>query len=255
MRNLYSFFEDVKTIASRDPETILYKVMPYNLMRLLALYFRLEVEGLENVPRKGAAIIAPNHSGFAGFDYLMLAYTIYGQIRRVPRILAHRLYFATKWSGATVSKFGFVEARTDEGLKQLQKNNLLILFPEGEDGNFKPTSERYALRPFHKGFIRMAIEQNCPVIPTVILGAEESHLNLKTLKLDRFMPGLKAPLPLNLLPLPSKWKIVFLPPIQYPYTKEALHDSELLEELASETQDLLQIAIRDELAKRGSAFF
>ena len=54
-------------------------------------------------------------------------------------------------------KMGFLEATTSNGLNLLKKNNMLILFPEGEYGNFKPSQKRYRLQEFKRGFVRMAV--------------------------------------------------------------------------------------------------
>lgn len=117
MRNLYSFWEDLKALRDKDPETLLYKVLPHNLLRALSLYFRLTVEGLELVPKKGAAIILPNHSGFAGFDSFLVAFCIYENIRRVPRVLTHRLWFISHFTKIPAQRLGFVEATSQEAQK------------------------------------------------------------------------------------------------------------------------------------------
>ena len=157
-----------------------------------------------------------------------------------------------KLTAENAKKIGFVEANMKNGLEQLNKNNLVIIFPEGEKGNFKPTTKRYHLQEFKRGFVRMAIEAQCPIIPTLIIGAEETHINLKRLKIfEKTM----IPIPLNLLPLPAKWKIKFLPAIKLPYTKSALEDPELIVDLAQELRESMQKSLKEELAKRGSIFF
>ena len=52
-----------------------------------------------------------------------------------------------------------------------------------------------------------------PIVPCTIVGAEESHLNLGNIDLSRFMKDIRIPIPLNLIPLPAKWKIRFWDPI------------------------------------------
>jgi hypothetical protein len=49
-----------------------------------------------------------------------------------------------------------------------------------------------------------------PVIPTAVTGAEESTINLASLDLPPHVQLRKLPLPLNLLPLPSRWHIRFI---------------------------------------------
>jgi 1-acyl-sn-glycerol-3-phosphate acyltransferase len=108
-----------------------------------------------------------------------------------------------------------VPASFGEGIRVLQRNGLLVVFPEGEGGSFKPSSQAYRLQPFRAGLVRLAAETQAPIVPCVITGAEETHVNLGVIDFKRAFKGLKFPIPLNLLaPLPAKWRIRFLPPLQ-----------------------------------------
>lgn len=217
---------------------------------ILSKYFRLEIEGLEHLPKSGKALITPNHSGFSGLDALLLGYGIYKNSKRIPRILTHKLWFISKFTTQTANRFGFIEASIKNGVQLLSKNNLVVIFPEGESGNFKPSSQKYRLQEFHRGFIRMALTTQSPIVPCLILGAEEANINLKQSYFVRKLFGLKFPMPLNLLPFPSKWKIKFLPPIHLPFLEEATQDPDLIQELAQEIQENMQESISRELAKR-----
>jgi len=247
--------EKVFNLKELSPDTLLYKVFPRFFMELLKKYFRLEIIGLENIPKKGPVIIAPNHSGFAGFDAMILAYIIQQNTKRLPRVMTHHLWFLTETTALPAHKLGFTEATYDNGVKLLKKNSLIVLFPEGEQGNFKPSSERYQLQEFKRGFIRMAIETGAQIVPTIVLGAEETNINLQTLKFTKFLRGLIIPLPLNIIPLPAKWKIVFEKPLQLHFAPEKVKDSELCHELANEIQESMQKKISAELKKRGSGYF
>lgn len=241
-------------LHSLDQDTLLYRVFPRFLMQILRRYFRLEIEGLENIPRRGAALICPNHSGYSGFDALLLAHVLNNDIKRIPRVLTHHLWFLTKTTSIPAQKMGFTEATLDNGINALKKNNLVVIFPEGESGNFKPTSQMYELQEFRRGFVRMALKTKSPIIPTLILGAEETHINLSQLKLTKYLRGLVLPLPLNVIPLPVKWKIKFLPPIYLPYKKEAGDDRELVYEIAADIREQMQDALAEEVHKRKGLF-
>jgi 1-acyl-sn-glycerol-3-phosphate acyltransferase len=152
-----------------------------------------------------------------------------------------------------MEKLGFVEATKGNGLEHLRNGELVVLFPEGEYGNFKPSTKAYKLQEFKRGFVRMALETQSPIIPVVIIGAEETHINLKLLKLTKYLPG-AFPLPLNLLPLPAKWKIKFLEPRDLPFKKDSSTDRELVHEISSELRERLQKEIVKELKSRSSIF-
>ncbi|MGE0631029.1 MAG: lysophospholipid acyltransferase family protein [Pseudobdellovibrionaceae bacterium] len=238
-----------------DKDTLLYRVMPHLMMEILRKYFRLQVEGAENIPKKGAAMITPNHSGYSGFDAMILSHQIYTLSKRIPRVMTHHFWFLTETTALPAQKLGFVEASTENGMNLLKKNNLVVLFPEGEAGNFKPTHEAYALKEFKRGFVRMALRNQCPIVPVVIIGAEETHINLSQLKFTKYLRGTIIPLPLNIIPLPVKWRIRFLPPIYLPYKPEAADDAELVHEIAADVRGRMQQAIKEELKKRDSVFF
>ena len=246
-----------KTYGLRDldPETLVYRVVPHFLMEIARRYFRLEVEGTEHIPRRGPALICPNHSGFSGFDAVLLGHEIFKASGRVPRMLTHQFWFLTKATAIPAEKVGFIEATTANGLLHLKKRQLVVLFPEGEHGNFKPTTKRYHLQEFKRGFVRLALQTQCPIVPVLILGAEETHINLATIKFSRFLRGVVLPLPLNVVPLPVRWKIIFLPPIQLPYKPEAANDRDLVKEITLDIREQMQKALSEEVSKRGSIFF
>lgn len=256
MRKLFQIKpEDVLNhLASASRETVLYKILPHFFLELMGTYFRVQVEGAENLPKRGRALIIPNHSGVSGFDAMVLHHEITRAIGRYPRVLTHHLWFLTKTTAIPAQRLGFIEATMENGIKCLRKNQLVVLFPEGEYGNFKPSSKAYQLQEFKRGFVRMALNAEAPIIPTLVIGAEETHVNLSRLRMTKFLRGLVLPLPLNVIPLPSKWKIIFMEPVQLPYGPDAVEDRELVRELAVDLQDRMQERLNVELSRRDSVF-
>ncbi len=246
--------EKIFNLRNLERDILLYRVLPRWIMELVRKYFRLEIEGLEHIPKKGAAIVTPNHSGYMGIDAALLAHILTQEARRIPRVLTHHFWFLTKTTALPAQKMGFTEATFSNGIKELRKKNLIVVFPEGEAGNFKPTQKMYELQEFRRGFVRMALETGAPIIPCIVIGAEESQINLKELKLTKFLKGLVIPLPLNVIPLPVKWKIKFLKPIRLPYGPKAIGNTELIHEICEEIQEKMQTAMHKELKKRKSIF-
>lgn len=246
--------EKVFNLAKLDGDALLYRVFPRLFMEVLKKYFRLEIEGVENIPRTGPVIIAPNHSGFSGFDAMVLAYILQQETKRIPRVMTHHLWFLTEKTALPAQKMGFIEATFENGLSLLKKQNLVVLFPEGEQGNFKPSTKRYQLQEFKRGFVRMALKTGAPIIPTLVIGAEETHINLQQLKFSKFLRGLVLPLPLNVIPLPAKWKIIFQKPVHLPFGPEKINDSEVCHELSNEIQESMQKKLNKELKNRKSRY-
>ncbi len=244
-----------ETTAEFLSKIVLHPFVKDHFVNMFKLYFRLKTVGAENIPKNGSALIIPNHSGFAGLDAIILSHEIKKKTGRLAKVMTHFFWFISKTTAIPAQRLGFIEATTENGLSLLKEGNLVILFPEGEKGNFKPTTQKYQLQEFKRGFVRWAIETRTPIIPTLIIGAEESQINLTRLELPFFLKKLILPLPLSYIPLPSKWKIVFLPAINLPYHPEAANNNDLVHELTSDIQEKIQIALNTELNERKSTYF
>ncbi|MFN3697960.1 MAG: lysophospholipid acyltransferase family protein [Pseudobdellovibrio sp.] len=247
--------EKIFNVRSLNADDLLYKVFPRLFMEILQKYFRLEIEGVENIPADGPVIIAPNHSGFTAMDAMVIAYILQKKTKRIPRVLTHHLWFLTKTTSLPAHKLGFFEATYDNGLQFLKNNQMIVLFPEGEHGNFKPSSKRYQLQEFKRGFVRLSLETKAQIVPTIVLGAEETHINLRKLKFTKFLHGLVLPLPLNVIPLPAKWKIIFKKPVLFPFDADRINDSELMRDLAFDIQEKMQKRINTEIKAGGFGFY
>lgn len=234
---------------------VLHPLFKDHFINLFKYYFRLQTIGTENIPKSGSALIIPNHSGFAGLDAIILSHEIKKKTNRLAKVMTHFFWFISKTTAIPAQRLGFIEATTENGLSLLKEGNLVILFPEGEKGNFKPTSQKYQLQEFKRGFVRWAIETHTPIIPTLIIGAEESQVNITRLEIPFFLKKLILPLPLNYLPLPSKWKIVFLNPIFLPYHPDAANNNDLIHDITLDIQERMQMALNSEVNSRKSIYF
>ena len=256
MKSIWESLEETGVqLPHVDSNAMLYKAIPHFFMELMKKYFRLKVEGLENIPKEGSSLITPNHSGFAGLDAMLLSYLIHEQSKRAAWVMTHHFWFLTKATAVPAHKLGFIEATKKNAIDYLNKEQIVVLFPEGEYGNFKPSTKAYRLQDFKRGFIRLALETKTPIVPTVVIGAEETHINLSQLEFSKYLRGLVLPLPLNVIPLPAKWKIRFLEPIKLPYRPNAAKDRDLVHEIANDIRGRMQAAITEELHKRDSVYF
>ena len=230
--------------------------IPQFLLEIVRKYFRLEVEGLENIPAKGRCLIVPNHSGITALDAVMVGHEIQRALKRTPKILAHPLWFVGPNIRILAKKMGLEEANKDAGERLLRKDRVVMIFPEGAAGNFKPTVERYRLQEFRRGFVRMAMATKTPIIPVVVIGAEETNINLSNISLTKVLKGTIIPIPLNVIPLPAKWKIIFLPPLSMKkYSKADCGNRELVHSISEAVKQQIQGRINEELAKREWIYF
>jgi 1-acyl-sn-glycerol-3-phosphate acyltransferase len=194
--------ERVENLADRVVYDFLYRY-----------WFRVHVEGIENVPAEGGALLLANHAGAIPPDGAMIAKAIKEEHPR-PRpvhLLTARSLSAVPGIGMLQTKLGRV-APHPANLQRLlfDEGQLVLAFPEGTAGSGKPLKERYRLRRFAShGLIESALEARVPVVPVAVLGAEEAAPVITRLRLPA-LPRLPLAVP---VPLPAKLKIRFLEPV------------------------------------------
>jgi 1-acyl-sn-glycerol-3-phosphate acyltransferase len=220
-------------LDERDPDYIREKLP---LMWLLAsLWFRGEVRGLGNIPDSGPVLLVGNHSGgnlTPDTTVFTLAFYTYFGVERAFFQLAHNLVLSMP-ALASLRKFGTVAASPSNASKALESGAALLVYPGGDYEVHRPSWESHRVDfARRKGFIRLALEQNVPIVPVVSIGGQETALFLsrgerlaRLLALDRLfrlkvLPiSLALPWGLNVgdmlghIPLPAKITVETLPAI------------------------------------------
>ena len=146
------------------------------LAPILRVVFRPWVEGQENIPKNGSAILASNHVSFSDSFFLPLV------VPRKITFLAKSDYFTGRgikgwltrqfFSGAgqvPVDRGGgrASMAAINTGLRVLSEGKLLGIYPEGTRS---PDGRLYRGKT---GVARMALESGVPVIPVAMIGTYE----------------------------------------------------------------------------------
>ncbi len=237
------------------------------LRPLYEKWFRVEVEGFENVPSDSGALVVSNHSGTIALDSLMLQLSLldHHPAHRHLRPLGADMVFSTPFLGELARKSGATLACHADVERLLRTGELVGVFPEGYKGVGKPFSQRYRLQRFGRGgFVAAALKAKAPIIPTAIVGAEESYpmigqskslarlLGLPYFPLTPTFPWLG---PLGAVPLPSKWWIGFGEPIATDeFAPAAAEDPLVVFDLADRVRENIQSMIYGLLAKRRSVF-
>ncbi|MGK5094367.1 lysophospholipid acyltransferase family protein [Deltaproteobacteria bacterium TL4] len=143
-------------------------------------YFRTEAFGLENIPQKGRVLIIGNHSGQLPMDGVLVGIAVltnpFGP--RVPRAMIERFFPTVPYLGNIMNEMGSVVGDPVNCVKMLERDEAVIVFPEGVGGSGKPWKKRYELQHFGTGFMRIAIETKAPIVPVGIVGCEETMPSL-----------------------------------------------------------------------------
>lgn len=232
-----------------DP-SLLHRVAP--VFKLLRLYSRLEITGLERI-EPGPMILAANHTGWTGLDYAYTALGVYDALKRFPRGMAHSAWFRRPQTRDLARRLGLFEAGRENLREHLEQGELVILFPEGEKGAFKGERERYVLQPFAKGWARVALETRVPVVPVAIVGGEEANPSSGRIDSYEELLDLSLPMPQNFFPRPVKWRISLLEPIRSG-TGEPVNDEKAVEETSERVRSLIQTELQRLLSLRGHPY-
>jgi 1-acyl-sn-glycerol-3-phosphate acyltransferase len=225
-------------------------------------YFRTEVEGIENIPRAGRAILVANHSGALPYDALMLMRAVEREhpARRRLRPLIEDDVFHFPYLGTFLNRMGAVRACPENAERLLADQELVAVFPEGIQGIGKLYRDRYRLQRFGRGgFVKLALRTGSPIIPVGVVGAEEATpmvARMTWLARAVGLPHLPVT-PAGLLPLPSKWRIRFGEPLDLArkHGKEGSEDRLLVSRLAESVRTQIQAIIDELLSRRGASAF
>jgi 1-acyl-sn-glycerol-3-phosphate acyltransferase len=231
-------------------------------------YWHVETTGVENVPDTGRALLVANHAGVLPWDGTMIKTSIFVEHPH-PRHI--RALVASQFMGMpTLSWFlrrtGQAVGHPDDTRRLLERDELVLVFPEGTRGTGKGFKDRYRLRRFGRGgFVATAIRAQAPIIPISVVGSEEIYPMLADLRPIARLFGLPyfpvTPLwpllgPLGMIPLPSKWRIQFHAPISVAdLTPEAAEDQHVVMAMADDVRDVIQRGIYDNLKLRRGVFF
>jgi 1-acyl-sn-glycerol-3-phosphate acyltransferase len=236
-------------------------------MLLYRDYWRVETTGVENVPASGRALLVSNHAGVLPWDGTMIKTAVFAEHPhpRHVRALVAGMFMSMPVMSWFLRRTGQAVGHPDDTRRLLERDELVLVFPEGVRGTGKNYKDRYRLRRFGRGgFVSTAIRSRAPIIPVSVVGSEEIYpmvadlapvarfLGLPYFPVTPFWPWLG---PFGMLPLPSKWRIQFHPPVHVEENPpEAADDQNLVMALADEVRNTIQQGIYDNLKLRRGVF-
>lgn len=185
-----------------------YEAAWVTITPFLKLGFRVDVDGAENIPDDGAAILASNHLSF--LDHMLLPLATRRQIYFISKIE----HFEKKFRGWFFRKIGVIPLKRGEGdeqaferaLETIRSGNLFAIYPEGT------RSRDGKLHRGHTGVARLAFLTGAPVVPAAMLGTYEA------------MPKGES------VPKLTKCGVKLGTPIPFPHDEEKANDRQALRE-------------------------
>ena len=237
---------------------------------IMDYWFRMEIDGWEHVPDAPVLLVGVH----SGAPFVWDAWTVGQQWWRrfgEDRVLhgtAHDMLMATPGVGTYFRKMGVLPASPDSISAALAAGHDVAIWPGGEVDSLRHWSDRdQAVLAGRKGFVRMAIMSGVPIVPIATVGGPDSMPVLlsgrkiaKTLQLDKVLrlkrfpitisaPWGIAPAILPEIPLPTKIRTAFQPPVEVDHDPERAKDDAYVEEKYDEVRASIQHGM-DTLARR-----
>jgi 1-acyl-sn-glycerol-3-phosphate acyltransferase len=237
---------------------------------LMDYWFRMEIEGWEKLPDPPALLVGIH----SGAPFVWDAWTVgvqwwrrFGEDRPLHGT-AHDALMATPLLGGYFRRMGVLPAAPDSIASALAAGRDVALWPGGEHDSLRPWTQRDdAVLAGRKGFVKLAIRSGVPIVPIATVGGPDSMPVLATgrrlarwLALDRvarikmFPIALQAPWGVSPallpeIPLPTKIRTAFQPPISLDCDPERGEDDAYVEAKYDEVCHSIQRGM-DALARR-----
>ncbi len=127
-------------------------------------FVKMNVYGLENIPKNGSYIICPNHSSFMDIPMLYVLFKRYFVFMGKKEIEKWPLFHLFYTSGMNI----LVDRKNPQGAfkafrraaSEIDVGHPLVMFPEGTISRVVPT-----LSPFKNGAFDLAIRKQIPILP------------------------------------------------------------------------------------------
>jgi 1-acyl-sn-glycerol-3-phosphate acyltransferase len=252
------------------PDWAFFERQKYLWNPLMDYWFRMEMEGWDNLP-EAPALLVGIHSGA---PFVWDAWTIgaqwwrhFGDSRPLHGT-AHDMLMATPLIGSYFRKMGVLPAAPDSISAALAAGHDVALWPGGERDSLRPWTQRdEAVLAGRMGFIKLAIRAGVPIVPISTVGGPDSMPVLargrrlaKALQLDKVarlklfpiavqVPWGISPALLPEIPLPTKIRTAFQPPVELEADPERAGDDEYVEQKYKEVSASIQAGM-DTLARR-----
>jgi 1-acyl-sn-glycerol-3-phosphate acyltransferase len=228
------------------------------------LYWRVSCSGIENIPDYDRALLVSNHSGQIPWDSVMIMTAILNEhpAQRLVRNLYDESTATLPFLSASLTRVGQAVDSVENGIRLLAQDELVGVYPEGQQGPTKLFKDRYKLARFDRSdFVKMALASEAPIIPVSVVGAEETtitlartpavaRLGIRSLPITPRFPWLGL---LGAIPWPTRWYIDFGEPFSLDsFGPDAAEDAAIVSQLTDQVRNVVQDMVNRRLALRHS---
>ena len=161
------------TYSSAMSDLVYPPVLAIARTMFLALGIRFDIQGAENIPRGGPAVLASNHVSYLDFTFVGLAAR---PSRRLVRFMAKEAVFTNRVSGPLMRGMHHIPVDRAAGatsfraaLGALKAGEVIGVFPEAT------ISRSFMLKEFKSGTARMAQASGAPIVPMALWGGQRIY--------------------------------------------------------------------------------
>lgn len=240
---------------------------------LMDYYFRLEIDGWKRFPDQPGLFIGIHSGGPLTMDAwtVALAWWRHFEGERTIHGTAHDVLMSSPGLGRYFRRMGTISPSRENIGAAFAKGDDVILWPGGEVDAYRSWDKRdKAILGGRKGFIRLALREQVPIVPVATVGGHDTLFVLsegrglaKTLKLKERMRSDVAPVTLSIpfgvtlhltpfqhVPLPTKIRTEFLDPIYLDSDPERENDNDYVAEIYQEIESAIQSGMDGLATKR-----
>jgi len=252
-----------------DPQFMQAQAGLWNL--LVDYYFRVEIEGWERLPARPSLLIGGHSGGALTMDAWTVVWSWWRRFgkQRILHGTAHDALMNLPGLGAYFRRSGVISPFKESIAAAFAAGHDVILWPGGEVDSFRSWNKRdQIVLAGRKGFIRLAIREQVPIVPVATIGGHDTFFVLSEGRGLAKMLGLKkhfrtdvAPITLSVpfgitleplpthIPLPAKIRTEFLEPVELDTDPERVNDNEYVDKMYHEIEGRIQAGV-NRLAQR-----
>lgn len=166
------------SLEDRDPDFI--KALMPVWEWLYRYYFRVQTDGWHHVPTEGKMLIVGSHNGgLASPDTSMFMYDWFRRFGydRLVYGLMHRASESFPILAKAAIQLGAVIAHPKMAIAAFERGASVLVYPGGAEDLFRPYHMRHQIHfAGRKGFIKLALREEVPILPIISHGAHDTLL-------------------------------------------------------------------------------
>lgn len=169
------------SLDAREPQ-IIEAWLPY-WEWFYRYYFRVKTDGWHHIPPRGPVLLVGSHNGgLAAPDLVMIMvdwFRRFGTQRPVYGLMHPHIWKIHPQLSRLAAQMGAIEAHPKIALTALSLGASVLVYPGGAQDVFRPYTQRHQIHlAGRKGFIKLALRKNVPIIPLISTGAHETLIVL-----------------------------------------------------------------------------